>query len=231
MKFLFSGVGISAASGSLGGSTFSHNANGPYVRLKGNPVNPSSPLQQQVRNQFTAAATSWATLTDVQRASWVAFANAIVFKDPLGQDYKLNTYQHYVRSYLAMIDAGLTPVQTGPSVLTLPEADPSFSVVASEGTQLLSVTFDNTLAWANEDGGGMRIGHSLPVGGSRNFMSQHYRNTGTVAGSGTTPPTSPDTQAAQFTLAQTQKTAVSGLILRADGRVSEPFWDTVTVAS
>lgn len=231
MKIKYSGVGITAASGSLGGSTFSHNASGAYVRLTGQTVNPNSPLQQQVRNQFKAATQAWSGLTQVQRDSWVAFANAIVFKDSLGQDYKLNPYQHYVRSYLAMIDAGLTPVQTGPSVLTLPEADPTFSAVASEGAQTVSVTFDNTLAWANEDGAGLRIGHSLPVGGSRNFMSQHYRNTGTIEGDAITPPTSPDAQTAQFTIAETQKIAVSGLILRADGRVSEPFWDTVTVAA
>ncbi|MHC4215874.1 MAG: hypothetical protein ACYSWP_21200 [Planctomycetota bacterium] len=149
----------------------------------------------------------------------------------VGQAIFLTGFNMFLRSMTATLASGLPDVAAGPTTLTLPETDPTFSVSASEATQLLSVTFDNSLAWANEDDAAMSIHMSSPKGAGREFIGGPYRQAGEILGDSVTAPTSPQTLTAPFLIAEDQKVEVFARVIRADGRVSNPFRDTLSVAS
>lgn len=230
---LFTSQIISEGRGSVGGMTFSRNRYGPYTRARVVPVNPNSPRQYFARGVFTVLANRWVnTLTQAQRDAWNLYGENISWLNSLGQTVHLTGYSHYQRSNGAIIAAGgIVIVDDGPTNFSLPGADITFAAAISEATQLISVTFDNTLAWANEDEGFLLIHMALPRVGSRDFIGGPTRKAGAVEGDAITPPTSPDTIAVPFPVAQTQKTEVLARVIRSDGRVSTLFRTVVTVAA
>jgi len=83
MKFISSL--ITAASGSVAGSTYSRNANGAYIRNKGVPTNPNTLSQQAARARFSTVSTGWKSLDDVQRQSFIDRVGEYPYVDALGQ--------------------------------------------------------------------------------------------------------------------------------------------------
>ena len=70
--------------GSIGDRTFSANASGPYVRQRVVPLNPDTPLQQQVRRGFRRIVRRWSGwLDDDARSRWNAYARAMVRTSPI----------------------------------------------------------------------------------------------------------------------------------------------------
>ncbi len=226
------GAIIGALSGRLGGMVGSRNRYGTYLRQGSIPVNPNSPDQQFIRATFQSVVNAWsAVLTAPQRAAWDVYAANIVMKNKLGEDIFITGFNHYIRSNVPLIQAGEARVDDGPIVLSLPEADETFAITASEATQLVSVTFDNTLAWANEDNAHLLVQCGLPRPVTQNFFNGPYRFMDTVAGNATTAPTSPATMTAPFTIAAGQQITCRARILRADARLSSHFLGEITVAS
>lgn len=226
------GGGILDASGSLGGNTFARNRYGNYVRSRVGPVNPNTSRQQYVRNLMGSLVEDWSvTLTQAQRDAWNVYANAIPWVNALGETVRLSGFNHFIRSNMAIIQAGGSLVADGPTTLTLPASDEEFVCTISEATQLISVAFDADRAWCDEDDAFMTVAMSIPNGAGREFLEQQLRYAGSIAGDSTTPPTSPQTIACPFPCAEDQKLYCQGRIIRADGRVSMPFLDTLTVAS
>ena len=77
--------------GSLNGTVFSRNRGGAYVRSKVSPVQPVSHWSSAVRQGFKAVSQRWATtLTDAQRADWIAFANLHPFVNVFGDSIVLS---------------------------------------------------------------------------------------------------------------------------------------------
>jgi len=226
------GVFAGNASGSTGSTTMSHNRFGFYIRNRVTPVNPNSDRQQASRANFSSAAEIWsAILTLAQRTAWNQYAAAVPWINAVGQSVHLTGFNMFVRSMSVTLANGLPDVVAGPTVLTLPETDPTFSVTISEATQLISVTFDDTLAWANEDDAAMQITMGSPKGTGRTFLGGPFRVAGTILGDSITPPTVPTTIAVPFLVAEDQQVDVNARIVRADGRVSNPFWDAEPIAS
>lgn len=224
--------GSGDARGSQGPVTVSRNRFGLYLRARVAPVNPNSARQQVVRNQFSSNANAWnGTLTQVQRDAWNAFAAVIQRTSSLGATIFWTGFNTYLSSNGAVLQAGGPRVDPGPTMLTLPGSDPAFAAPISEATQLIDVTFDNTLAWANEDDAFLLIAMSKPLPGGREFIGGPFRVAGAIAGDGITPPTSPATLAVPFAVAAGQKVDVQARVIRADGRVSEPFQVSILVAA
>lgn len=223
MAIILTGTGISTISGKAGGAVYSRNRYGAYVKSFAAPVNPKTARQNTVRAVFASLMAVWqATLTAAQRAQWEAYATAVLLTNRLGQQIQVPGAQHFVRSNSLVLQAGLTRVDDGPAVLTLPETDPSVAVSAAATTQLLSVTFNTALPWANEVGGALMVYMSNPANPSAVYPSGPYRYAGKVAGAGT-PPTSPQTFTAPFAVSAGQKVFCLFRVVRADGRVCEPF--------
>lgn len=181
----------SEARGKIAGLVYSRNAGGAYTRQYVKPVNPATDLQSAIRYAFASAAASWALdLTDAEQAAWKNFAAAVPVQNKVGDTTHLSGQNWYAGSATLRHQAGLDIVYAGPSIYAMPTlTPPSFAVVHSATT--VSVTFDNTDEWANQDGGALAIFASRPQNPGRNYFSGPYRLAGVILGDGTTPPTSP----------------------------------------
>lgn len=218
------GGGIIQMSGSIAGNTHARNRYGNYVRARTKPTNPNTDLQVAIRSIVAQLADRWSqTVTAVQRTAWGLYASSVAMKNKLGETVYLSGFNHYIRSNSARLQAGGTVVDDGPVIFEIPDHDPTFTVSASEATQMLSFVFDNTLAWANEAGGHLIKFQGQPQNAQRNFFAGPWRLIGKVDGVAETPPTSPDEEAAVFAFAEGQHQWVYARISRADGRLSEVF--------
>ncbi len=224
MALIRFGAGIVAMSGSIGGDTFARNRSGPYSRARIKPVNPRTARQTVVRDAVTLLSERWAaTLTAVQRTSWNLYADSVAMKNKLGETIFLSGYNHFQRSNLIIVQTGGTIIDDGPTIFELPEKDPTLAIAASEATQLISVTFDPLLPWANEDGAFLWTFQGSPQNAQRNFFNGPWRQMGQIDGDLALPPTSPDDQAVVFAIAEGQHQWIYARISRADGRLSERF--------
>jgi len=149
----------------------------------------------------------------------------------LGESITLSGFNHYIRSNALLAKLGLTIVDAGPTVLAIPAMDPTFAITASEATDEISVAFDDTLEWLDEDGGYMFVSQGVPQNATRNFFAGPYRHMASIDGDSVTPPTTPDAQASVFTLIETQKVWCEARILRADGRLSNKMLASCIIAA
>ncbi|MCK5565505.1 MAG: hypothetical protein KAJ07_09690 [Planctomycetes bacterium] len=226
------GGGVLAASGSIGGQTFARNRSGNYVRSRTKPVNPNTARQQAVRSNMTGSTGRWSsTLTALQRAEWATYAAAIAWQNKLGETIKLTGFNHYVRSATSLLAAGGVVVDDGPAILSLPDGDPLVAVTALATGQALSVSFDDSLPWLDEDGAHMVVQMGTPQNITRNFFNGPWRQAGVIDGDGTTAPTTPQAMTAPFAIQEGQLVYFQFRIIRADGRVSQTFRTSATVGA
>jgi len=123
---------LSAASGSVGGLTYSRNKGGSYCRARAVPTNRHSSLQEKFRSVLGSLANFWALLTDPNRASWLAYADNVLMVNTLGASRKISALAHFVRSNAIrlatygntfVVSAAPTVYSLGATpILTLPEA-------------------------------------------------------------------------------------------------------------
>lgn len=218
------GAGVMDMSGSLEGTTFSRNRFGSYARAKAMPVNPNTARQNTVRGLMADLTQQWTSvLTPVQRENWNNYAAAITVKNRLGDDVYLTGLNHYVRSNVARMQAGLARVDDGPAILTLPGEDTTITAGADSGSQELTVTFDDSLDWVSETGGAMLIRVGQPQGTGINFFAGPFRFADSIDGDDSSPPSTPATVASPWTIQANHKLFIEARIARADGRLSNPF--------
>lgn len=230
MAIFMSGPLVGEIRGSEGGTTFSRNRFGQYTRQRSVPVNPNTGRQTAARTRMGSAAVVWSVFpSEAQRDAWRLYGDNVVWLNALGQPVSLPGFQHFIRMRTAFVQAGIPSPLDGPTIFTLPAADPDFVASISEATQLISVAFDNTEAWANEDDAAMMIHMNQPRGEGRSFIGPPARFAGVILGDAITPPTSPQTIAVPYAVAEDQNTIVSYRIGRADGRLSGMFLDPVSV--
>lgn len=223
---------ISGMSGSVNGTTHSHNRFGSYMRNRTFPINPNTGRQQAVRSALTQLTTRWSqTLTQVQRDAWKLYADTVVMKNKLGDNVFLTGFNHYLRSNIPIVVIAGTIVDNGPVIFELPEADPLYAVTGTEAGQSLSLVYDAALAWATETGGYMYHYQGSPQNPQRTFFAGPWRLLGMTSGVDGAPPASPDILGVQFAIAQNQRQWVYARIQRTDGRLSEPFRADVLVGA
>ena len=119
------------------------------------------------------------------------------------------------------VQAGLSVVDAGPTVYTLPNFSAP-TMVADESAQEVDLSYTNTDSWAGEVGGAMLLSLGRPQNPSINYFKGPYRYADKVAGAAT-PPTSPETITPPFPITEGQKVFGFVRVCRADGRLSEPF--------
>lgn len=211
-------------SGSMGSITASHNRFGSYLRQRVTGVNPSSGLQQLVRNIFLTLADNWVNqLSAGQRAQWNLYAANVSMKDKMGKSQFITGMNHYIRSNSVAIRGSFPRVDPAPFIFSLAGGDPTISSVLSEATQTIVFTFDDTLAWCSEDEAGMQILMTRPQSPSRSFVEPQYRWAGMAPGDNAVPITSPQNVVCPWTVAAGQIYKLEARIIRADARLSAPF--------
>lgn len=209
-------------SGSIGGTTWSRNRYGAYIRNRSVPVNPNTDRQVAVRNIVRALTIAWQNvLTQAQRDAWNVYASNVTWLNRLGQSVNLTGLNHYIRSNTPRLQSDSTRVDAGPVVFNLATAELELVVTASEATQQASIAFDNAAAWANESGGHQYVYGGLPQNGGIQFFGGPWRLIGVIDGDDVTPPVSPQLEDYPFPFAEGQRLWVRTRVSRLDGRLSE----------
>ena len=139
-------------SGSIGGTTHSHNRAGQYTRNRRSPVQPiGTGRRATVRAVFSAASAAWSGLSAADRAAWDGFADTHPITDSLGQSITLTGHQMYVRVYSSCLNVGLPAPTTPPVILTLPSVSslvPVFDISSGISITGHVGTGGQKIAWA-----------------------------------------------------------------------------------
>jgi len=218
---LFKSSVLAQSSGSLGGTVYSHNRGGQYIRNRSTPTNPASAQQQVVRNALSALSNAWVNLlTDAQRTAWDVYAANTPLTNRVGDLINVGGLGMYQRGNVPRLQAGLTRVDDAPVVFSLPVLSGVSVPQGNPATPSVDVAFDNTNPWATETGGALLVFVSRPANPSVNFFKGPYRFAGTVLGDDTTPPTSPATITTPFAFSIGNRLFVRTVAVRADARLS-----------
>jgi len=117
------GLIVTGIRGSVGGSTYSANKSGPYVKAWAPAINPRTPFQSNERRILSWVASEWRNITPAQRAGWNTWAALAPQEqtNTLGEAYYLSGFQWFVklnirlelmgRAWLAACPAGAYPAQ------------------------------------------------------------------------------------------------------------------------
>lgn len=164
-------------SGSIAGTTHSHNRAGQYTRNRRAPVQPRTARQTTIRAQFGANSSAWAALSGSLQAAWVAFADSFPITDSLGQTIKLTGHQMYVAINTNLVNAGLAINTTPPlSNAVFGPAPVTFTFSHTTGG---SIGF--TAGGASDK---LLVAYSKPMSAGRSFNRTFTQQT-VVAGTGT----------------------------------------------
>jgi len=232
MALIKFGGGVVQMAGSIAGNTFARNRYGNYVRARTKPTNPNTASQIAVRASLAFLTTRWSdTLTAAQRAAWDLYASNVIMTNRLGETTHLSGYNHYLRSNIEYKNRFGATIDAGPVVFELPAQDPTFAVSGSEATQQLTIVHDTGMDWADENGAAMLMYQGSPQNGQRNFFAGPWRYFANIPGINGAPAGSPSDHAVVLAIAETQRQWVYARIIRADGRLSEPFRADCIVAA
>jgi len=216
------GGGITQMSGSIAGNTFARNRFGNYVRARTKPVNPRSTAQEKIRSVMAYLAERWhADLVASNRTAWANYAAAVAMKNKLGETIHLSGFNHFIRSNSDRLYSGESVLDGGPTVLSLPETDPTTSATYSVATNLISFSYDITMDHALEPGAYMKVYQGRPQLATRNFFNGPWRWASHWQGN--VAPVSPQDFPPPLTILLGQKVWLYSRISRADGRLSTPM--------
>lgn len=224
---LMKGTIATAISGSIGGITFSHNRAGQYMRNRATPVNPNTVFQQEVRSIMGALSAHWGeTLTAQQRAEWDLYAFNVPKINRVGDPINVGGIGMFQRTNVVALQTGAGGggiISQAPTIFNLGAYTTPEITAITAASEIITITFDNTDDWANEDDSDMCIFVSRPMSPAINYFKGPYRFAGLIEGDATTPPTSPANITSPFAIAVGQKVFLRAAVLRADGRYSADF--------
>lgn len=110
------GPTVAEIRGSIGGTTYSRNRAGLYMRARSKPVNGSSPAQDLVRAAVAACQLEWTkVMTSAMRSAWNEAAALTSRINRLGQPYNMTGHQAFLS---ANVIQALVPL---PFITTAPE--------------------------------------------------------------------------------------------------------------
>lgn len=142
------GAGVADIRGHIGGTVFSRNSSGAYMREKVTPVNPNTPRQTDVRNSLTILSKRWATLSNVQRTAWAELAKAFPRTDVFGNPVPLSGIAQYQAVNNVLRNAGQGTIDNPPLDLIVPELT-IISLNLDSVTQQIELGFSPTPLPAN----------------------------------------------------------------------------------
>lgn len=207
-------------SGSIGGTVWSHNKAGVYIRNRSIPVNPNTDRQAAVRVAVRNLSIFWDTeLTQGQRDAWDEYAANVSWINRLGQSINLTGLNHYVRCNTQKIISTIARDDTAPGIFDIGDAEDQLACTASEGTQDLTINGNAGAPWLVEALGWQYYYMGIPQNASRKFFGGPYRFVTAVPGAG--PPPFPIVIAAPWPFVEGQRIWLRSRIQRGDGRLSE----------
>ena len=171
MKFL--GV---PSSGSIAGTTSSHNRAGQYTRNRRSPVQPVGTGRRAfIRQAFSASSKAWQALTAAQQAAWTSYAASHPITDALGQSVTLTGHQMFVSVATSLQNCGQA----------LPTLPPASASVFAAGVPTFTAVHAGAITVTPTGGGGatdfLLYAFSAPVSAGVGFMKTFWQ-AGHVAG-------------------------------------------------
>jgi hypothetical protein len=149
-KILF-GAGVGDARGSIGAMTFTKGRYGAVLRQKVSPVQPRSSLVLTIRSLFATLSRKWAyTLTDAQRAGWLALASITTYTNAFGNSNHptgLQLYQSCNRNLQLLGAPLIADAPANLNVTSLLTISPTIAKTA----QVFSVAYTATPVPATHD--------------------------------------------------------------------------------
>lgn len=220
---------LTAASGSIGGMTASHNRGGLYLRSRVIPTDPNTSQQQTLRAIVASLANVWANnLSAAQRAGWDLYAANVPVIDTLGNSINLSGINMFIRSLTPRVQAGQTVPPGAPTIFDKGSFTPVTAISTAAG-QTLEITFDVNDAWVAEDDAAMLVYVSRPQNPGINYFRGPYRLSLAIEGDSVTPPTSPASAPVPFPVVAGQKVFYRVQVTRSDQRLSQSQFDGTLV--
>lgn len=141
---LFLSDRLTSASGSVGGTTYSHNRQGLYIKARRVPVNPNTPAQQAQRAAFASASSGWRALSAANRDTWRAYAAATPTKNALGQTTFLTGAQQWTASQSMLTRLAQPNTTTAPATPGRVDLGTGAAVIHSAATGSVVITVTGT---------------------------------------------------------------------------------------
>ena len=94
-------------SGSIAGTTASHNRYGQYERNRRSPTQSPTARRTAIRTVFAAASTAYSALSETLAAAWGAYAASHPITNRLGQSVVLDGHAMFVRVNTARANSGM----------------------------------------------------------------------------------------------------------------------------
>ncbi len=110
------GVAVGQISGRVGGSVFSHNKGGPYIRNGTIPIQPSTSYKDLAMNRLTVVSRQWAGLGEPGRQSWRTWANQNPITNRLGKSILLSGNAAYIKLNTRLLASGDTVIAAPPAI-------------------------------------------------------------------------------------------------------------------
>jgi len=134
-------------SGSIGGTTFSHNRGGMYVRNRSIPTNPKTDYQTNIREILAELSAQWRGLAN--KNAWTSWAQQNPVTNAIGAQITLTGHQAYVQLNSRIRQAG-DSVITSPPIIAAPVALLTLSATTTTALGYATLTFTTTPLAATE---------------------------------------------------------------------------------
>lgn len=110
-----SSVGITAISGKAGGSVYSRNRGGEYIKNFVMPTNTITQARQAVRAVFGTLASAWRALSQAERNTWIEQAPNYLRTNAFGDKKQLQPNALFVGQNTNLLNAGLSQINEIPA--------------------------------------------------------------------------------------------------------------------
>lgn len=114
MAIIIPGAMVSQASGRIGGTIFSRNRGGAYVRNGSIPTTVTSPFAQLIKSVTAAQSQAWAGLDAAVQEQWREWATQNPVINRLGQSRTLSGHQAFVQINGRLVYAGFDALDSPP---------------------------------------------------------------------------------------------------------------------
>lgn len=176
-KIKLSSVGITNISGKAGGSIYSRNRGGAYVKNFAVPTNPNTTFQQNVRNIFGGIAQAWRALTEEQRSSFNALAPLYTARDVFGDGLTYTGSQLHQKLNGNLMLNGQDPITTALE----PQGTPPMisingvSSLAVDNTYALSYALDYNIGEFSMADFVVVVSAAAPSSATRTYQQNRFR--------------------------------------------------------
>ena len=134
---------IGQISGKIGGTVFSHNKGGAYIRNGAIPTLVSSAAAIAAKNRVSVLSVAWSGLTDAQRAAWKLYAEQNTVINRLGNSITIPPLAHYI-SINSRLMASADTVLDVPPISAAPDPLDTITLTADIGAGDFEIAYTAT---------------------------------------------------------------------------------------